>query len=249
MSGTEPQVQISDTAAELASSTAARARQVLASAVAARGTAHLVITGGGILEQVLAAMADGTDLDWSQVHVWWGDERYVPHDSDDRNDLPATAKLLDHVDVDAAKVHRMPASDAGFDDAEAAARAYAGDLASSGDAGALAPAFDVALIGIGPDGHCCSLFPHHPVLDVTGTAASAVHDSPKPPPDRITLTFDALALAREIWFIASGEGKAEAAAEALSGTASVQDVPSSHPRGTEATRWLLDKGAAVHLPG
>lgn len=243
-----PQVQISDSAELLADTAATRASDVLATAIAERGVAHLVITGGGILEKVLAAMAGPrAGIDWQRVHVWWGDERYVPHDSDDRNDLPAFAKLLDHVDVDPAQVHRMPASDAGFDDAEAAAAAYAADLAQHADPGALAPAFDVVLLGVGPDGHCCSLFPHHPVLDVTDTAASAVHDSPKPPPDRLTLTFTALDGARAIWFIASGEGKAEATARAVDPSTSVHEVPSSGPRGTEQTLWLIDRDAAGQL--
>ena len=249
-SASQVTVEVSASADVLATGTARRALELLATAVDTRGVAHLVITGGGILEQVLAAMAAASAQsgpDWRRVHVWWGDERYVPHDSDDRNDLPAFARLLDHVDVDAALVHRMPASDAGFEDAEAAARAYAADLAQHADGG-VAPAFDVALIGIGPDGHCCSLFPHHPVLDVTDTGAAAVHDSPKPPPDRLTLTFSALDRARAIWFIASGDGKAEAAAKAVSGSASVQDVPSSRPRGTDQTLWLLDTAAAAQLP-
>ncbi|WP_375492881.1 6-phosphogluconolactonase [uncultured Jatrophihabitans sp.] len=248
MSG-EPEVEVSASADTLATSTAQRAVRTLGEALAARDTAHLVLTGGGVLEQVMTAIASSSDdLDWSRVHVWWGDERYVPHDSDDRNDLPAFAKLLDHVDVDVANVHRMPASDAGFDDAEAAAQAYAAELAQH-SGGGVTPAFDVALIGIGPDGHCCSLFPHHPVLDVTGTPTAAVHDSPKPPPDRLTLTFTGLGAVREIWFVASGDGKAEAAAQALSGSASTADVPSSRPRGTERTLWLLDRDAASKLQG
>jgi 6-phosphogluconolactonase len=250
VTGAEPQVRRSDKADDLAHATAELAVGALATAVDTRGVAHLVITGGGILEQVLAEIAAvsaaGTGPDWRRVHVWWGDERFVPHDSADRNDLPAFAKLLDHVEVEADHVHRMPASDAGLTDAEAAAAAYSAALGEHADGG-LVPAFDIALIGIGPDGHCCSLFPHHPVLSVTGTAVAAVHDSPKPPPDRLTLTFAALDAAREIWFIASGDGKADAVAEALSGTASVEQTPSSRPRGIERTLWLVDSDAAAKL--
>ncbi len=109
------------------------------------------------------------------------------------------------------------------------------------------PHFDVALIGIGPDGHCCSLFPGHPGLDELDTAAIAVRDSPKPPPTRVSLTFTALNAANEIWFVASGEGKAEAVARALAGADCVE-IPSAGPRGRNRTLWLLDRAAAGKLP-
>lgn len=243
---TAPEVVIEADAEQLAVTTAARAMVTLAAAVHARGVAHLVITGGGILEAVLAAMAEPTDLDWSRVHVWWGDERYVPAGSDERNDRPAFATLLDHVAVDVADVHRMPASDAGFATVEDAAAAYAEALASFADDGDV-PHFDVVLLGIGPDGHCASLFPGHPGTHVTDRSVIAVHDSPKPPPTRISLTFPALDAANEIWVVASGDGKAEAVARALGGADRV-DVPAAGPRGRERTLWLVDDAAASQLP-
>ncbi|HEV7203758.1 MAG TPA: 6-phosphogluconolactonase [Jatrophihabitans sp.] len=242
----EPEVVVEADADQLAANTAARARVTLAAAVQARGVAHLVITGGSILEAVLAAMAEPTDLDWSRVHVWWGDERYVAADSDDRNERPARAKLLDHVPVAADHVHPMPPSDAGFDSVEDAAAAYAADLtalATDGDV----PHFDVVLLGIGPDGHCASLFPGHPGPRVSDRAVIAVHDSPKPPPTRISLTFPALDAAEEIWVVASGDGKAEAVARALGGADRVE-VPSAGPRGRRRTLWLVDAAAASQLP-
>jgi 6-phosphogluconolactonase len=241
----EPEVVVSASAGELAESVAARAAQVLAQAVAERGEAHLVITGGGILEQVLAALAE-QQLEWPLVYVWWGDERYVAADSSDRNEIPARKLLLDKVDADPAKVHPMPASDAGFPDAEAAAESYAGELAARAIDGEI-PAFDVVLLGIGPDAHTCSLFPGHPGTHVRDRSVTAVHDSPKPPPTRTSLTFPALDAAREIWFVASGSSKAEAVARALAGVDPV-NVPSSAPRGTDRTLWLVDQDAAAQLP-
>lgn len=242
----EPEVVVEADADQLAANTSARATVALAAAVEARGVAHLVITGGGILEAVLAAMAEPTGLDWSRVHVWWGDERYVPADSDDRNELPARAELLDHVPVAADHVHPMPTSDAGFATVEDAAAAYAAELsgfAAEGDV----PHFDVVLLGIGPDGHCASLFPGHPGTRITDRPVIGVHDSPKPPPTRVSLTFPALDAANEVWVIASGDGKADAAARALGG-ADRFDVPSAGPRGRERTLWLLDEAAASKLP-
>ncbi|GAB2466774.1 6-phosphogluconolactonase [Jatrophihabitans fulvus] len=239
-----PEVVVQPTSDALAGSVADRAVATLAAAVTARGEAHLVVTGGSILEKVLAGMAPRADaFDWSAVHVWWGDERFVPSDSDERNDRPAMAKLFDLVPVDPAKVHRMPASDVGFDDAEAAADAYQQAMLDAG--GGSVPPFDVILLGLGPDGHCASLFPGHPGTQVTGRPVIAVHDSPKPPPDRLSLTFEGLDAAREIWLIASGDGKADAVAKAVGGD---ESLPSARPRGRERTLWLLDEDAASQLP-
>jgi 6-phosphogluconolactonase len=244
----EPEALVEESATALADRAADRAVATLSAALEERGMAHLVITGGSILEKVLAALAARKPIDWSQVHVWWGDERFVPADSADRNDLPAQAALLDQVAIDPAKVHRMPASDAAFgDDAEAAAAAYAAELADAAGADAKVPTFDLVLLGVGPDGHCASLFPGHPALHESAAAVVAVQDSPKPPPTRLSLTFPALDAANEIWFVASGAGKADAVSRALGG-ADYTDVPSARPRGREHTLWLLDREAAAKLP-
>jgi 6-phosphogluconolactonase len=246
-----PEVVVEASAEALAENTAARVVATLRAALQERPEAHLVVTGGGILEKVLGALASRRDsVEWRRVHVWWGDERYVPADSPDRNDRAALALLFDHVDVDRARLHRMPASDAGFgDDVEAAADSYAAELAAAVPGGddADVPPFDAVLLGVGPDGHCASLFPGHPGTGVTDASVIAVHDSPKPPPTRISLTFPALDAANEIWFVVSGEGKADAVARALGGADPV-DIPSAGPRGTERTLWLIDEEAAAKLP-
>jgi 6-phosphogluconolactonase len=243
---TSPQHEVFADSGELAGTAGKRALQLLATAVEERGTAHLVITGGSILEATLAAMAVPGALDWSRVHVWWGDERYVPAGSDERNDRPAMAKLFDHVPNEPGHLHPMPAADAGFADAEAAAAGYAATLRELADGDAEVPRFDLVLLGVGPDGHCASLFPGHPGTRVVDRAVIAVHDSPKPPPTRLSLTFPALDAAAQVWVIASGEGKAEAVARALGGAAR-EDVPSAGPRGRERTLWLLDRAAASRL--
>jgi 6-phosphogluconolactonase len=248
----QPEVVVERSAEALAARTAERVVGTLGAALRnGTGEAHLVVTGGGILEQVLAAVAErAASVEWSRVHVWWGDERYVPADSDERNDRPAMALLFDNVELDPAKLHRMPASDAGFgDDAESAADSYAAELTAAvpGGSDGAVPAFDVVLLGVGPDGHCASLFPGHPGTRVTDTSVIAVRDSPKPPPVRISLTFPALDAAKEIWFVASGAGKAEAVARALSGADRVE-VPSAGPRGRHRTLWLIDEDAAAELP-
>ncbi len=103
------------------------------------------------------------------------------------------------------------------------------------------------MLGIGPDGHCASLFPGHPALDATDAIAVAVHDSPKPPPDRVSLTFEAMERCRAVWFIVSGDGKAEAVARALADDGSVSETPARGVHGDE-TVWWLDADAASALP-
>ena len=248
----EPEVVVEASASALAENTAARVLAALGAALQLRPVAHLVVTGGGILEKVLAALAEPPvreSIEWRRVHVWWGDERYVPADDADRNDRPAMSLLFDHVDVDPAKLHRMPASDAGFgDDAEAAADSYAAELAAAvpdGEEGDV-PHFDVVLLGVGPDGHCASLFPEHPGVYVDDASVIAVHNAPKPPPTRLSLTFPTLEAGNEVWFVVSGESKAQAVALALGGAGRVQ-IPSAGPRGRQRTLWLVDRDAASKL--
>ena len=140
-------------------------------------------------------------------------------DSDDRNARDARRSFLDPVGVPDHHVHEAPATDTAGSAAEAAA-AYAQTLREHG-----AGAFEVLMLGIGPDGHCASLFPGHPALDVDDQVAVAVTDSPKPPPERISLTFAALNRSRAIWFVASGEEKADAVARALADEGDLHDTP------------------------
>ena len=101
-------------------------------------------------------------------------------------------------------------------------------------AGESVPDFDVLLLGVGPDGHICSLFPGHPALDVVDRPTAAVEDSPKPPPQRVTLTFPALARARHTWFVVSGEDKADAVTRAIEG------APTRRGAGGHAARSGVD---------
>ena len=213
-------------------------------AAQARGEVPQVgLTGGSIAEALhreLARRAADSSLDWSRVVFWWGDERFVPAGDPDRNALQAREALLDHVGVDPANVHEVPASDE-VASAEDAAAAYSEALREHG-----AGFFEVLMLGVGPDGHCASLFPGHPALEARDAIAVAVHDSPKPPPDRVTLTCEATARCRAGWVIAGGEGKAEAVARALADEGSVSETPARGVRGDE-TVWWLDEAAASAL--
>jgi 6-phosphogluconolactonase len=214
-------------------------------AAQARGEVPQIgLTGGTIadaLHRELARRAPDSSVDWSKVVFWWGDERFVPAGSPDRNAGQAREALLDHVGVDQGNVHEVPASDE-VATAEEAAEAYSATMRTAG-----AGFFEVLMLGIGPDGHCASLFPGHPALGARDAIAVAVHDSPKPPPDRVSLTFEAMERCRAVWFLASGEGKAEAVARALAPEGSVTETPARGVRGEE-TVWWLDEPAASHLP-
>lgn len=232
----------------LAAAAAARLVTVLTDALTSRGTASVVLTGGGIGTAVLAAVAASpavSAVDWSAVDIWWGDERFLPAGDPERNETGARAALLDHVNVDPARVHVMAGPDGPDGDSpEAAAVRYASWLS---DAYGAVPSFDVLMLGIGPEGHVASLFPHMPAL-TDSRSVVAVHDSPKPPPTRLSLTFPSIQAAREVWILASGAEKADAIAAVVSG-ASPAEVPAAGATGRERTLLLLDRDAAAKIPG
>jgi 6-phosphogluconolactonase len=247
----ETSVIVHTDAATLAEAVAERLAARLLDAQASRGYASVVLTGGRIADAVHRALAAGPardSIDWSRVDFWWGDERFLPAGDPERNETQARAALLDVVPVDPARVHPMGASD-GPDgpDPEAAAFRYAAQLAASAKPGSgELPHFDVLMLGVGEDGHIASIFPEHPSGYATGTVA-AVHNSPKPPPQRITLTRDTVNSAEEVWLIASGAGKADAVGLAVAGAGPVQ-VPAAGAHGVARTLWLLDEAAAAHVP-
>jgi 6-phosphogluconolactonase len=245
----DPEVFVHASGDLLASAAAARTVTTLADAVAARGRAHLVLTGGGIAALVMAAIAASPArdaVDWRLVDFWWGDERFEVTGDQQRNETGARSALLDHLDADPARVHVIPGPDGpDGDDPDAAAARYAAELAAAAGPGSV-PAFDVLMLGIGPEGHVASIFPDSPAAHAGGSVV-AVRNSPKPPPTRISLTFGALQTAREVWVLASGAEKAEAVAAALSGVSQVT-LPAAGARGLNRTLFLIDEAAAAKLP-
>lgn len=209
-------------------------------ALAARGEAHLALTGGSMGSAVVAALADhpaNDVVDWSRVHFWWGDERYLPAGDPDRNDTQNDDAGLRSLTTTSDNVHRVLGPDE-VDSAEEAARRYEEELRAHGNG-----TFDIVLLGVGPDGHVASLFPGHPMQQDTSGIAVAVHDSPKPPPTRVTLTAECLSRSRQVWFIASGQDKAEAVAKGVAG-APAEQGSTGLVRGQESTVWLVDEAAA-----
>jgi 6-phosphogluconolactonase len=243
---TPPRIEVHEDSGALATAVAGELLSRLADVQAGGGEPQIGLTGGTIAEAVHAEIArlsaqGAYEVDWSRVVVWWGDERFVEPASDDRNERGAREAFLDLVDVDPAKVHPMPSTESASSVDEGAA-AYAEELRTYGSG-----AFDVLMLGVGPDGHVASLFPGFPQLDVTDAVAVGVTDSPKPPPERISLTFEALNRSHSVWFLVSGEGKAESVARALADGTDVHDTPAAGVRGSEETIWFLDRESASRL--
>lgn len=227
----------------LAEAVASRLLNRLADAQAHRGEASIVLTGGRIAAKVYQNILGSpirTVVNWSKVDFWWGDERFLPSGDSERNETQAREAFLDHLPVDPERVHPMAASDAVATPEEAAVL-YREELAKAAG-GEGVPAFDLLLLGIGEDGHVASLFPGNPALEAEGSAVG-VRNSPKPPPERVSLTMSAINSATAAWIIASGEGKAEAVDEALS----KRELPAGRVQATGHTRWLIDKDAASQL--
>jgi 6-phosphogluconolactonase len=232
---------------------AARLAVRLVDVQATRGHASVVLTGGGtgiaVLEQLRASPARDA-VDWSRVDLYWGDERFLPPGHPDRNETQARAALLDHVPVDPKRVHAMGADGGQFaGNPEAAAEAYAEMLAeqtSPEDHGPV-PSFDVCLLGMGEEGHVASIFPSSPAVYETERSVVAVHNCPKPPPTRVSLTLPTIRQSSEVWLLPTGAGKAAVVAMALGGAGEVQ-LPAAGARGRLRTLWLLDRAAASKLP-
>lgn len=257
---------------ELCRQAARELAAVLAGAVRDRGEASAVLTGGGTGTGILAALADFTERtgqptpetvempDWRRVHLWWGDERFLPAGDPDRNEVQAHEALLDRLRADhglpAENIHVMGAAPAagGGDRLDRAAEDYAEQLlrhardTSGGGVDERLPVFDVVMLGVGPDAHVASLFPGLPGPAVTGRTVIPVTGSPKPPPERLSLTVEALNTAERLWFVVAGADKAEAVAAVRAArdakAADADRWPASAVSGRSATTWWLDRAAA-----
>ncbi len=203
-------------------------------AVAARGVFSMALTGGSAATVLYPVLAQAK-LPWDKVHVFFGDERCVPKDHADSNYRLAQETFLSKANIPDANVHRMR----GEDDAVVAAAAYEKELLAVSSTGQL----DVVHVGMGPDGHVCSLFPGHALLNDEVRLVAAITDSPKPPPSRVTLTLQALSRARSLWFLVSGAGKADAVKAAILDEKSTLPAALAARRGADV-RWLLDGDAA-----
>jgi 6-phosphogluconolactonase len=208
-----------------------------------RGAVHVALAGGSTPERTYELLAEDGGLDWTRVELWMGDERVVPDDHPDSNLRMCREALGGLRGLGEEQWRRVP-TELG---PQGAADAYGAELESRAPTdGGRFPVLDVALQGIGPDGHTASLFPHHPVLQVDDVTCAAVLDSPKPPPERVTMTLPVLRAARSIVFLVTGEQKAGPVAQIMAGPD--PGTPSSL-LGGDATIVLCDEAAASQTAG
>lgn len=212
----------------------------LEEAQAAGRDPYVVLTGGSLsplFHAEVVRRAPDAEVDFGRVDWWWGDERFVDARDPRRNDLDALTTLLAPLGVDSARVHRVPAADE-VATVEESAAAYGAEI--RGSAG---HEWEIVLLGMGPDGHVASLFPDHPAAAVADAITVPVHDSPKPPDQRVSITFEAFARNRVVMFLVAGREKAEAVARAQR-PGPVLECPARGVRGQEETVWFLDSDAA-----
>ena len=225
--------------AALAEALAVRLAKEAATAIAERGRFAIAVPGGSVATTFFPRLARAA-IEWPRVHVFWADERAVPPDDPESNYAVARQLWLEPAGVPGECVHRMRGE---ADDLSTEARTHEQGLRGVlGDP----PRLDVALLGVGPDGHVASLFPGHPVLEETIRAVAVVEDAPKPPPRRLTLTLPVLSGARLVVVAAFGAAKARVVAEALRGERSALPV-ARVARPARACLALLDPPAAAEL--
>lgn len=207
-----------------------------------RGRAHLALSGGDTPQRTYELLAQEMD-GWEAVEVWFADERCVPPEDEQSNYRMAAQTLLHRVALQPDAVHRMQ----GELGPQEGARRYAQELQGRlGGQDALVPSLDLIVLGIGPDGHVASLFPGAPTLQAPEQELClAVHDSPKPPPERITLSLSVLRAARRCVLLATGASKADAVSAALA--TPTKHVPASLLR-RERLTVIVDDSAAPATP-
>jgi len=197
--------------------------QACKDAVAKRGVFHWVLAGGGTPELSYRLLGDA-DLHWAAVHIWFGDERALPQGHADRNETMARKALLDVVPIPAANIHSIIFETT----TDNAAAAYTEEVKA-------VDAFDLVLLGMGEDGHTASLFPNNPALS-NNALAVPVHNSPKPPAERVSLSFKALNNHRQAMILATGASKADILQAINKG----EDLPVCH---INDALWVFDQAA------
>lgn len=220
--------------------------RIAAESLVTHGRFMIALAGGSTPKKLYALLASEPyrdQLDWALLEVFWSDERCVPPDDSESNFRMAQETLLSKVPIPASQIHRMPADQS---DHEAASQAYITEMRHSFGTGGI-PGFDLIQLGMGPEGHTASLFPHQPSLHERERLVLPV-TTPKPPPDRLTFTPPLLNAARHVLFLVTGNEKADAVQAVLEGEYNPDEYPAQivHPTSGEVT-WMLDTAAASKL--
>jgi 6-phosphogluconolactonase len=243
-------IQICGDANTLAVTAADHVIKAVNDSIRLRGRCMLALTGGSTPEKTYSLLARPDrigQIDWSRTFLFWGDERFVPHEDPRSNFNMANRSLLKPAAIRADHVYPIP-TDTGTP--AASASAYQQTLREAfGSEGTAPPRFDLLLLGMGDDGHIASLFPGKPTLHETKTWVTWSPPGTLPPPvDRVTLTFPVLNAARQVLFLVAGVAKAAALRAVLHGPTTVEQRPAVGVRPGDGTLlWLVDKAAASAL--
>lgn len=239
--------------AEEVKKTVARAE---AEAIARKGSFTIAIAGGSLVK-MLGAMADMPEVQWNKWYVGWVDERCLPHSDPESNYGGAQEAWLSKVSIPEAQLFPinadltpggggMEVAAKAAEDMDARLKAIPETVLPRNDAGL--PIWDMLLLGFGPDGHICSLFPGHPLLDDTSDRwILPIADSPKPPPERVTFSLNVVNAANQVMLIGTGDAKAGV----LSAVFKLEvELPCGKAKGAApgAPIWVVDKPAAAGLP-
>ena len=214
--------------------------------IATRGRFTIALSGGNTPRKTYGLLGSdpySSQIDWELVHIFWSDERCVPPDSPDSNYLMAHEELLSKISTPGLQVHRMPAD---MPDRDAASREYTDEMRRLFGTEDI-PDFDLIQLGMGPEGHTASLFPHQASLHETQRLVMPV-TVPKPPPDRLTFTPPLLNAARNVLFLVTGSDKADALKAVIEGEYQPDEYPAQivlPPNG--AVEWMVDSEAAKKL--
>ncbi len=215
--------------------------------IVTHGRFTFALSGGSSPRMLYSLLGDPPyrdQIDWTLVEIFWSDERCVPLDSNESNYRMAHELLLSKIPIPVAQVHRMPAEQP---DPAAAAQAYEHEIRSTFGTSGI-PSFDLIQLGMGPEGHTASLFPHQPSLHEQQRLVIPISGAPKPPPDRLTFTPPLLNAAHHVLFLVTGSDKADAVHAVLEGEYQPDEYPAQivHPEHGEVL-WMLDRDAASKL--
>lgn len=214
--------------------------------IVTHGRFTIALSGGSTPKKLYSLLGSEpycSQINWAQVEIFWGDERCVPPDDPESNYAMAQQVLLSKIPIPANQIHRMPADQS---DRGAASQAYTQEMQRTFGTDRI-PAFDLIQLGMGPEGHTASLFPHQPSLHEQQRLVMPV-SVPKPPPDRLTFTPPLLNAARNILFLVTGREKADAVHAVLEGDYNPAEYPAQIVRPTQGeVTWMLDTQAAINI--
>jgi 6-phosphogluconolactonase len=221
--------------------------RIATESITTHGRFTIALSGGTTprkLYGLLGSEPHRSQIDWTLVHIFWSDERCVPPDSEESNYHLAHEVLLSKISIPAVQVHRMPAD---MPDRNAASQEYENEMRGVFGATDGTPNFDLIQLGMGPEGHTASLFPHQAALHEQQRLVVPV-SVPKPPPDRLTFTPPLLNAARNVLFLVTGSDKADALHAVLEGPYNPDEYPAQivRPPDGEVT-WMVDTAAAAKL--